>query len=109
MGSTNCGRRARGQIRLPDRRGDGGESPGTPAGLVNASSDTSILGVLRPSVSRRTKFGAQELCLAQSQSDTQLLKLERLAQQRGTSIDALVREVLADLVAQSDYDITQDP
>ena len=30
-------------------------------------------------------------------SDTQLHKLERLAQQRGTSIDALVREVLDDL------------
>ena len=42
-------------------------------------------------------------------SDTQLHKLERLAQQRGTSIDALVREVLDDLAAQSAYDITQDP
>ena len=42
-------------------------------------------------------------------SDTQLHKLERLAQQRGTSIDALVREVLDDLATQSEYDITQDP
>lgn len=42
-------------------------------------------------------------------SDVQLHKLERLAQQRGTSIDALVREVLDDLAAQSEYDITQDP
>jgi predicted transcriptional regulator len=42
-------------------------------------------------------------------SDTQLHKLERLAQQRGTSIDALVREALAALAAQSEYDITQDP
>jgi hypothetical protein len=42
-------------------------------------------------------------------SDTQLHTLERLAQQRGTSIDALVRAVLDDLAAQSDYDITQDP
>ena len=42
-------------------------------------------------------------------SDTQLHKLERLAQQRGTSIDALVREVLNDLASQSAYDITQDP
>jgi 4-alpha-glucanotransferase len=42
-------------------------------------------------------------------SDTQLHKLERLAQQRGMSIDALVREVLDDLAAQSEYDITQDP
>jgi hypothetical protein len=42
-------------------------------------------------------------------SDAQLQKLERLAQQRGTSIDALVREVLEDLAAQSEYDITQDP
>jgi hypothetical protein len=41
-------------------------------------------------------------------SDTQFQKLERLAQQRGTSLDALVREVLDDLAAQSDYDITQD-
>jgi hypothetical protein len=41
-------------------------------------------------------------------SDVQLHKLERLAQQRGTSIDALVREVLDDLAAQSEYDITQD-
>jgi hypothetical protein len=42
-------------------------------------------------------------------SDAQIQKLERLAQQRGTSIDALVREVLDDLATQSDYDITQDP
>lgn len=42
-------------------------------------------------------------------SDAQFQKLERLAQQRGTSIDALVREVLNDLAAQSEYDITQDP
>ena len=42
-------------------------------------------------------------------SDTQLHKLEHLAQQRGTSIDALVREVLDDLAAQSEYDITHDP
>jgi hypothetical protein len=42
-------------------------------------------------------------------SDVQLHKLESLAQQRGTSIDALVREVLDDLAAQSEYDITQDP
>jgi hypothetical protein len=46
-------------------------------------------------------------------SDVQLHKLKRLAQQRGTSIDALVREVLEDLAAQSEaddhYDITQDP
>ena len=42
-------------------------------------------------------------------SDAQIQKLERLAQQRGTSIDALVREVLDDLAAQSDYDIIQDP
>jgi hypothetical protein len=41
-------------------------------------------------------------------SDTQFQKLERLAQQRGTSLDALVREVLDGLAAQSDYDITQD-
>jgi predicted transcriptional regulator len=41
-------------------------------------------------------------------SDTQFQKLERLAQQRRTSLDALVREVLDDLAAQSDYDITQD-
>lgn len=45
-------------------------------------------------------------------SDVQLHKLERLAQQRGTSIDVLVREVLDDLAAQSEvddhYDITQD-
>ena len=41
-------------------------------------------------------------------SDTQIQKLERLAQQRGTSIDTLVREVLDDLAAQSGYDITQD-
>ena len=42
-------------------------------------------------------------------SDTQLHKLERLAQQRGMSLDALVREVLDDLAAQSEYDITHDP
>jgi len=42
-------------------------------------------------------------------SDAQIQKLERLAQQRGTSIDALVREILDDLSAQSEYDITQDP
>jgi hypothetical protein len=42
-------------------------------------------------------------------SDAQIQKLERLAQQRGTSIDALVREVLNDLAAQSEYDVTQDP
>jgi len=42
-------------------------------------------------------------------SDAQIQKLERLAQQRGMSIDALVCEVLDDLAAQSDYDITQDP
>ena len=42
-------------------------------------------------------------------SDAQIHKLERLAQQRGTSIDALVRAVLDDLAAQSEYDITQDP
>ena len=42
-------------------------------------------------------------------SDVQIQKLERLAQQRGTSIDALVREVLDGLTAQSEYDITQDP
>jgi len=42
-------------------------------------------------------------------SDAQIQKLERLAQQRGMSIDALVREVLDDLAAQSEYDITQDP
>jgi hypothetical protein len=36
--------------------------------------------------------------------DIQLHKLERLAQQRGTSVDALVRAVLDDLAAQSDYD-----
>jgi hypothetical protein len=41
-------------------------------------------------------------------SDAQIQKLERLAQQRGTSVDALVREVIEDLAAQSDYDITQD-
>ncbi len=41
-------------------------------------------------------------------SDTQLHKLERLAQQRGTSINALVREVLDDLTAQSEDDITHD-
>lgn len=42
-------------------------------------------------------------------SDTQLHKLERLAQQRGTSLDALVRAVLDDLATQSDSDITHDP
>jgi len=42
-------------------------------------------------------------------SDTQLHTLERLAQQRGMSLDALVREVLDDLAAQSEYDITHDP
>lgn len=42
-------------------------------------------------------------------SDAQIQKLERLAQQRGTSIDALVREVIEDLAAESEYDITQDP
>ena len=42
-------------------------------------------------------------------SDAQIQKLERLAQQRGTSIDALVREVLDGLAVQSEYDITQDP
>jgi hypothetical protein len=42
-------------------------------------------------------------------SDAQIQKLERLAQQRGTSINALVREILDDLSAQSEYDITQDP
>ena len=42
-------------------------------------------------------------------SDTQLHKLERLAQQRGTSLEALVRTVLDDLAAQSEYDITHDP
>lgn len=42
-------------------------------------------------------------------SNAQIQKLERLAQQRGTSIDALVREVLDDLAAQSEYDITHDP
>jgi len=41
-------------------------------------------------------------------SDIQFHKLERLAQQRGTSIDVLVREVLDDLTAQSEYDIAQD-
>ena len=41
-------------------------------------------------------------------SDVQLQKLERLAQQRETSIDALVCEVLDDLAAQSEYDIAQD-
>jgi hypothetical protein len=42
-------------------------------------------------------------------SDTQLHKLERLAQQRGTSIDVLVRAALDNLAAQSEYDITHDP
>ncbi len=42
-------------------------------------------------------------------SDAQIQKLERLAQPRGTSIDALVREILDDLAAQSEYDIIQDP
>lgn len=42
-------------------------------------------------------------------SDTQFHTLERLAQQRGASIDALVREVLNDFAAQSEHDITQDP
>jgi hypothetical protein len=42
-------------------------------------------------------------------SDAQLHKLERLAQQRGISIDALVHEILDGLAAQSDYDIPQDP
>jgi hypothetical protein len=42
-------------------------------------------------------------------SDAQLHKLERLAQQRGTSIDALVHEIVDDLAAQSEDDITQDP
>jgi len=45
-------------------------------------------------------------------SDAQLQKLERLAQQRGTSIDAMIRAVLDDLAAQSEshdhYDMTQD-
>ena len=45
-------------------------------------------------------------------SDAQLQKLERLAQQRGTSIDALIRAVLDTLAAQSEshdhYDMTQD-
>ena len=45
-------------------------------------------------------------------SDAQLQKLERLAQQRGTSIDALVRAVLENLAGQSEtrdyYDITHD-
>jgi len=42
-------------------------------------------------------------------SDIQFHKLERLAQQRGTSIDALVHAVLDDLAAQSESDITRDP
>ena len=42
-------------------------------------------------------------------SDTQLHTLKRLAQQRGTNIDALVRAVLDNLAAQSEYDITHDP
>jgi hypothetical protein len=41
-------------------------------------------------------------------SDTQLHKLAGLAQLHGTSIDVFVREVLDDLVARSEYDITQD-
>jgi hypothetical protein len=45
-------------------------------------------------------------------SDVQLQKLERLAQQRGTSMDAMIRAVLEALTAQSEtpdyYDITQD-
>ncbi len=45
-------------------------------------------------------------------SDAQHQKLERLAQQRGTSIDALVREVLENFAAQSEtpdrYDIMHD-
>ena len=45
-------------------------------------------------------------------SDIQHQRLERLAQQRGTSIDALVRAVLETLAAQSEtpdrYDITHD-
>lgn len=42
-------------------------------------------------------------------SDIHMYTLERLAQQRGTSIDALIREILDDLAAQSEYDITHDP
>lgn len=42
-------------------------------------------------------------------SDAQSHKLERLAQQRGTSIQALLHEVLDVLMAQSDEDITHDP
>ena len=42
-------------------------------------------------------------------SDAQMQTLERLAHRRGMSIDALVREVLADLTVQSDDDITHDP
>ena len=42
-------------------------------------------------------------------SDAQLHKLARLAQQQGTRIDALVHEIVDDLAAQSEYDMTQDP
>jgi hypothetical protein len=46
-------------------------------------------------------------------SDEQLRILERLAQQRGTSIDALMIALIEDLAARSEphdaYDVTQDP
>lgn len=46
-------------------------------------------------------------------SDAQHQKLQRLASQRGTSIDALVHEVLENLAAQSEpaesHDIIHDP
>jgi hypothetical protein len=42
-------------------------------------------------------------------SDNQLHKLRLLAQQRGTSVDGLVREALENLATQEEYDITQDP
>lgn len=42
-------------------------------------------------------------------SDTQLHQLERLVHQRGTSLEALVRQVLEDFTVQSDASIENDP
>lgn len=42
-------------------------------------------------------------------SDTQLHKLEHLAQLRNTSVDALVREAIEALEAESQDDIIRDP
>lgn len=42
-------------------------------------------------------------------SKTQLDKLERLAEQRGTSVDALMHEILDEFAARSADEITHDP